>query len=195
MRHIRPARPDRPARALCSIALMSALVLSVPPALLAQAPVGYPAPGPEQKKLGFFVGKWTTEGEMKPGPAMPGGRITSHDRCEWFEGGFSIVCHYDSIGPTGPTHSLGILGYSSEEKAYTYYSVQSGPTTMASVPLGTEKDGTWVYTDESKMGGKRVKSRYTIIQTSPNSYSYKWEILGDEGAWQMLLLGKSTRAS
>lgn len=33
----------------------------------AQAPQA-PKPGPEQARLGYFVGKWTVEGEMKPGP-------------------------------------------------------------------------------------------------------------------------------
>ena len=49
-----------------------------------------PTPGPEQKKLGYFVGKWTTEGEMKASPMGPGGKITSTDTCEWFDGGFAV---------------------------------------------------------------------------------------------------------
>jgi len=44
---------------------------------------------------------------------------------------------------------------------------------------------------QSRMSGKLVKSRYTIRQTSPTSYSYKWEITGEDGAWQTILMGKS----
>ena len=37
---------------------------------LAQAPAGPPRPGPEVKKLGAFVGKWTAVGDVKSGGGM-----------------------------------------------------------------------------------------------------------------------------
>ena len=80
----------------------------------AQAPQA-PKPGPEQARLGYFVGKWTAEGEVKPGPMGPGGKMTSSDNCEWFEGHFSVICHSDGTTPAGPSKSIGILGYSPEE--------------------------------------------------------------------------------
>src|SRR5262249_41577584 len=102
--------------------------------VIAQAP---PAkPGPEHAKLGYFVGKWTGVGEVKPGPMGPGGKMTSTDDCQWFEGGFSVICHSTANGPMGPSKSIGILGYSTEEKVYTYYGVDNTSMTMASVPKG-----------------------------------------------------------
>ena len=177
-----------------SFALAACLVLTSGLSF-AQAPGEKPAPGPEHKKLGYFVGKWTTTGEMKPSPFMPGGKMTSNDICEWFEGGFAVVCRYEGKGPTGPTKGLGILGYSTDEKAYTYYGLDNSPMTMASVPRGTVQGGTWIYNDESKMGGKPVKSRYTIKEVSPTSYTFKWETQGEDGAWQTVMEGKSTKAS
>jgi len=162
---------------------------------LAQAPGEKPKPGPEHKRLGYFIGKWTAEAEMKPSPFMPGGRMTNHDTCEWFDGGFAVVCRSEGKGPMGPTKALGILGYSTEEKAYTYYAVNNGPMDMATVPRGTVQDRSWVYDDEAKMGGKMVKSRYTIQEISPTSYTFKWEILGDDGAWQTLMEGKSNKSA
>src|SRR5438128_9471790 len=43
-------------------------------AVMAQAPAGPPQPGPEHKKLAYFVGKWTSEAELKPSPFGPGGK-------------------------------------------------------------------------------------------------------------------------
>jgi hypothetical protein len=189
----RPVSVARPAVAF-ALALLAAAALPVASAL-AETPAGKPAPGPENKKLGFFVGKWTTAGDLKPSPFMPGGKINSQDSCEWFDGGFAVVCHYNGIGPLGATKGLGILGYDAEGKTYTYYALDSGPRSMTTVPRGTEKDGTWVYDDESRLGGKAVRSRYTITETSPTSYSYKWETLGEDGAWQTILMGNSTRTS
>jgi uncharacterized protein DUF1579 len=133
--------------------------------------------------------------EIKPNAFMPGGKATSQDTCEWFDGGFAVICRSSGKSPMGPTKSIGILGYSAEEKIYTYYGIDNSPMVMASVPRGTVQAGSWVYDDETKMGGKSVKSRYTIKETSPTSYTFKWETMGDDGAWQTVMEGKSTKTS
>lgn len=155
-----------------------------------------PKPTAEHKKLDYFAGKWTAEGEMKANPfGMPAGPFTSHDTCEWFEGGFSLVCKSEGNSPMGPTKGIGIMSYNTEEGAYTYYGVDNSPMAMATVPHGTVADDTWTYTDESKMGGKMMKSRYVIKQMSPTSYTFKWEIAGDDGSWQTIVEGKAKKAS
>jgi Protein of unknown function (DUF1579) len=160
-------------------------------ASMAQTP---PAkPGPEHERLGYFVGKWTTEGEMKPGPMGPGGKLTSSDTCEWFEGGFAVVCRGEGTTPMGPNKSLGILGYSTEEKAYTYYGVDNSMMSMTSVPHGTLTGDTWTYTDESQMGGQKVKSRVTIKELSPTAYTFTMELQGPDGKWTPLMESKSTK--
>lgn len=159
----------------------------------AQAPQGKPAPGPEQKRLDYFVGTWHSEGDMKPNPFMPGGKFSSDSKCDWFEGRFAVVCHSHGTSPMGPSKEMGILGYSTEEKAYTYYGVDNSPMSMTSVSLGQWNDGTWVYQDESKMGGKMVKSRYTMVETSATAYTFKWEMQGEDGSWQEMMEGKATK--
>jgi uncharacterized protein DUF1579 len=173
--------------------MAAALSLAVSGAALAQSAGEAPKPTAEHKKLGYFVGKWTTEGEMKPNPFGPGGKVTATDNCEWFEGGFSVVCKSEGKSPAGPTKGLGIMSYNTDEKAYTYYGVDNSPMSMASVPHGTVQDDTWTYNDEAKMGGKMVKSRYVIKQGTPTSYTFKWEMQGDDGTWKPILEGKSTK--
>jgi hypothetical protein len=159
---------------------------------IAQAP---PAakPGPEHKKLGYFVGKWTGEGEVKPGPMGPGGKMTSSDDCQWFDGGFSVICHSEAKTPNGPSKSIGILGYSPEEKVYTYYGVDNTSMTMASVPKGTIQGDTWIYNDETMMGGKKMKTRVTIKEDSPTAYSFKMEVQGPDGKWMPMMESKNTK--
>jgi hypothetical protein len=173
--------------------LTVALLALVPGIATAQAPAGPPKPGPEHKRLGYFVGTWHTEGEVKPNPMMPAGKMSSDDVCSWFEGGFAVVCNSTGKSPMGPAKSIGIMGYSLEEKVYTYLGVENSPMAMTTVPRGTVKDGAWVYEDESKMGGKIVKSRYLMNETTPNSYTFKWQTLGEDGAWQTLVEGKATK--
>ena len=158
----------------------------------AQAPQA-PKPTPEQARLGYFVGKWTAEGEMKPGPMGPGGKMTTTDNCEWFEGRYSVICRSEGTTPMGPTKSIGILGYSTEEKVYTYYGVDNSNMTMASVPRGTVRGDTWTYTDEGTMGGKKVKSRVTIKELSPTEYTFRMEMQGPDRKWAPMMESKNTK--
>lgn len=164
-----------------------------PAAKAAPAPAAAkPAPTPEHKKLGYFVGNWTSSGDMKESPFGPAGTITTQDTCEWFDGGFAIVCRGSGKGPTGPMKSLAILGYNTDEKVYTYYGVDNTPMNMNTVPKGKVENGTWTYEDESTFMGATVASRYTIKELSPTSYSFKWQIEGEQG-WNTVLEGKTTK--
>ncbi|HEX5575664.1 MAG TPA: DUF1579 family protein [Gemmatimonadales bacterium] len=168
----------------------AALISTVGPQLVtAQAP----KPGPEQARLGYFVGKWTAEGEIKPSPMGPGGKFTSTDNCEWFEGRYSVICHSEGNMPMGPSKSIGILGYSPEEKVYTYYGVDNTGMTMSSVPKGTIKGDTWTYTDQGTMGGKQYKSRVVIKELSPTSYSFSMDMQGPDGKWVRTMESKNTK--
>lgn len=151
-------------------------------------------PGPEHEKLGYFVGKWTSEGTMSPSPFGPGGKMTSVDTCEWFDGRFAVVCRYEGKGPMGPTKGLGIMGYSADQKVYTYYGLDNSPMTMTSVARGTVQGDTWSYTDESTFGGQKITSRYTLQIASPDAYAFKWEMQGLDGKWMTVAEGKTTRA-
>lgn len=150
-------------------------------------------PGPEHEKLGYFVGKWKTEGSVKAGPMGPAGKTSSIDDCQWFEGKFSVLCHYEGTTPNGPSKSIGILGYSIEDKAYTYYGVDNSAMAMASVPKGHLQGDTWTYTDESTVNGKPTKSRVHIKEISPTKYTFSLEIEGPDGKFVQVMESTSTK--
>jgi hypothetical protein len=152
-----------------------------------------PEPGREHKRLGYFVGKWTVTGDMKPGPMGPGGKFTGVDTCEWFAGGFAVVCRSEGKGPMGPTKGLAILGYSPEEKVYTYYGTDNSGAVMTTVPRGTVQGTTWTYADESTMGGEKVKSRVTIKEVSPTEYTFSMDLQNPSGQWSRLFESKATK--
>jgi hypothetical protein len=178
---------------IAQLAAAVTLSLLLAPAARAEAPKA-PKPGPEHERLGYFVGKWKSEGTVAENPFMPAGKMSASDTCEWFEGKFAVVCRSQGKGPMGPTRGLGFMGYSAEEKAYLYYGVENGPMAMTTVPKGTVEGDTWTYTDESKMGDKVVKSRYTIKVVDKKSYTFKYEMQGPDGQWKTLVEGKSTRS-
>ncbi|HSP93596.1 MAG TPA: DUF1579 family protein [Thermoanaerobaculia bacterium] len=152
-----------------------------------------PKPGPEVKKLGYFVGTWTSEGELKENPfGMPAGKMTSTDKCEWFTGGYSVICHTAGKGPMGAMHGIGIIGYSTEDKVYTYYGVDNSG--YAGLSKGKIDGNSWVFTSDEKMGGKAFHGRYSMDTASPDSYTFKYETSEDGQKWTTVMQGKTTKA-
>jgi len=190
----RQSRPNpRPlSRAALGLSLLALLALGS--AAMAQGPQA-PKPAPEHQRLGYFVGNWMTEGEMKPGPMGPGGKMTSKDSCEWFEGRFAVVCHATGTTPMGPAKSIGIMSYSTEEKVYTYYGIDNSGMVMTAAARGKVQDGTWTYTDEGMMGGQKYQARVTIKQLSPTAYTYSVEMQGPDGKWAPFVDAKSTKVA
>jgi hypothetical protein len=160
-------------------------------AALALASPEAPKPGPETKKLEVFAGKWKGESDMKPGPWGPGGKMTSESECTWFEGGFELVCRETGKGAMGNMKSEAVLGWNGEEKVYKYMGFDS--MGMMGSASGTVSGSTWSWTGEDKMGGKVIKSRYTIVVPSPTTQTFKWETSEDGKTWSTAAEGKSTK--
>jgi len=160
----------------------------------AAQPTAPPKPGPEHEQLKYFVGKWTTEGEMKASPFMPAGKFSSSDNCELFNGGFYVVCRSDGKNPVGAMHDMGILGYDAMKKLYSYYGI-SNQMPNADVSEGKKESDAWVYIAMmDDMSGKKIQGRYTITNLTPTGYTSKFET-APEGSkdWTLVMEGKSTR--
>jgi hypothetical protein len=150
-----------------------------------------PKPAPEVKNLGYFVGDWTSEGNLKPGPWGAGGKMTGASHCAWMPGNYFVVCNETDSGAMGNMHGLGVLGYDPATKMYTYNGFNSmGENEHAA---GTRDGNTWTYTNESMMGGKMMKGRYTMTETSPTGYEYKLETSEDGKTWTSMMEGKVTK--
>jgi hypothetical protein len=161
----------------------------------AQAPPAPPKPGPEHENLKYFVGKWTSTGEEKQSPMGPGGKFTMNDNCELFSGGFFVVCKSTGKRGGGPVQGLGILGYDTEKKAYSYTGIDSSMGDHTEVAMGKKEGDVWTYTETMEMGGKKMQGRYTMNNVTPNSYAFKFEMAPDGSSdWQTVMEGKSTRA-
>lgn len=158
----------------------------------AESKMQAPKPGPEVKKLAYFVGNWKSEGELKANPfGMPPGKFSSLDSCSWFSGGFQVVCHTNGKGSMGTMHGLGILAYNPAQKAYTYYGIDN--TGMAEESKGNVEGDNWSFTAEEKVGDKSFHGRYSMMTSSPDSYTFKYETSEDGSTWNLSMEGKSTR--
>jgi hypothetical protein len=151
-----------------------------------------PKPGPELKKLDLFTGSWTMNGDTKASPMGPGGKISEQEKCVWMEGGFYVVCHSDyNSGAMGSGVGISVLGYSTEDKAYTYREFNSQGEFDDS--RGTIDGDTWTWTNDMKMGGMSMKGKYTMKILSPTSYTFAYEMSPDGAKWMTVMDGKATK--
>jgi hypothetical protein len=150
-----------------------------------------PKPGPEVKKLDVFVGTWTLSGDMKPGMMGPGGSMTENEKCEWMDGGFYLVCHSDYKSTMGNGVGLSVMGYSADDKAYTYREFNSFGEFEDS--KGILDGDTWTWTSEEKMGTMTMKGRFTIKVTSASSYNFTFEMSQDGTKWGTVMDGKASK--
>jgi hypothetical protein len=162
-------------------------------ATTAFAQMDIPKPGPEVKKLDYFVGHWTSEGDVKPGPMGPGGKFTMQENSEWMEGGYFVVIHSKYSGGGMPDGtSTAYMGYDKQEKAYTYDEFNSmGEHTHSTGDIDGD-NFTWM--SDMKMGAMTMKGRFSMKLMPPNAYAYKFEVSPDGKAWTIVMDGKDTRA-
>jgi len=186
-------REDIMKRVTLATLLVSVLLLATAALQAQEKKMEAPKPGPEVKKLGYFVGTWNSTGEVKQNPFMPAGKFTGTSKCEWFPGGFHVVCHDNGKGPMGSMHGLGIMAYNAEDKVYTYMGADSSGMSVAA--KGNVDGNNWVYTSEDKMGGKTFHGRYSMVTASPDSYTFKYEMSEDGNNWTTMMEGKTTKAA
>jgi Protein of unknown function (DUF1579) len=157
----------------------------------ALAQMEMPKPGPEVKKLDMFVGSWTLDGDMKATSMGPAGKMTENEKCEWMDGGFFIVCHADFKGSMGSGSGLTVMGYSTEDKTYTYREFNSwGEFTDSK---GSVDGDTWTWTNDEKMGGMTMKGRFVMKITSATSYNFSYDMSEDGAKWTNVMEGKATK--
>ena len=142
--------------------------------------------------MGYYVGRWRGEGETKSGPFGPAGKLSSTSTCEWFAGGFQLVCRGEEIGPTGKRAFLNIRAYDEAAKAYTEFGISSFGESEYDTG-GTLVGNTRTFVLNTEYSGKPMKIRYTEVQVSATFYTYKAETSLDGGPWTTLAEGKITK--
>ena len=156
---------------------------------LAQAPPAPPKPGPEHKKLEYFVGKWTVENEFKANEFVPAGKTVATATATLGPGGFYVENRVeDDLWTT-----LDIMAYDSHAKVYvSYYASSVG---LVGTGTGTVNGNTWTWMVEDKIPGKVVKGRTTITILSASQYTSKYEMLDANGRYVTLVEGTATKVA
>jgi len=164
-------------RLVLAIALLSGALAQAPPAR---------RPGPERARLESLAGRWTIEGETG------GEKFTRTENCEWFTGGFHLICRSDVVGAADGVKGQSIIGYDADEKVYTFYFISS---TGTAVSMRGSVDGrVWTWIGELHVRGGLMKARTTITDQSPTSYTFTMEGSFAGGPWVVLEEGRGTKS-
>jgi hypothetical protein len=75
-------------------------------------------PGPEHQQLGLLVGRWKTEGFVRPGEWGPSARIVAVDTYEWLDGGFFLFHRFDAVVGPEEVKGIEIIGYDAASGNY-----------------------------------------------------------------------------
>ena len=152
------------------------------------------SPGPEVKKLDYFVGTWTTEGTIAPGPWGAGGKVTATGTSEWMPGSFFVQSKSESKMPPelgGDSQAVMIMGYDTQQSTYTSDRFSSQGQHQSS--KGTLSGDTWTWTSSANYGGMEIQQKMTIKTLSPTSYTMKFEISMDGKTWMPFMDVKVTK--
>lgn len=150
-----------------------------------------PKPAAELGKLDMFVGFWTLEGDMSAHSPGGGGKTIQHEKCEWMQGGFFLECRKQVRGPMGDNVRLTLIGYSDNEKAFTWRDFDALGEFQDS--RGRIDGNTFIWSGEANMLRTKTKGRYTVKITSPTTFDYAFEISSDGKSWNTILQGKATK--
>ena len=159
--------------------------------LLAQAPPARPKPGPEHKKLEYFVGTWKTEGEIKANAFVPAGKVVTTETVTLGSGGFYV--EVDRPAGRQIPRTQGIMAYDSHAKVYTSYYANS--VGLVGSATGTVNGNTWTWMVEDKYAGKSIKGRTTITTLSPTQYTSKYEMADEKGGYTTITEGTATKVA
>jgi Protein of unknown function (DUF1579) len=151
-----------------------------------------PEPAPELKKLDYFVGTWTSHGDVQPGPAGPGGKMTMTERYSWMAGRFFLMIRSRfKIGASASWSGLAFIGYDAARNLYTYDEFNSMGEAQHST--GILDGDTWIWTGEQHLGGKITKTRFSVTPLSPASYTFRFETSPDGMNWTIVAQEKATK--
>jgi len=158
--------------------------------LVAQTTPRTAKPSPELKKQDFFVGTWTLEGKTVASSWGPGGqKFKSTESLEWMPGEFFLLAHSYADGKLA---ELTIIGYDSEEKAFTHTSYSAAGKIERW--RGTAGDDIWTWIRDTTIKGKPGQVRLTIKKISPRSYSFVEDVKASEARdWSAVAEGTGTK--
>jgi hypothetical protein len=159
----------------------------------AQAQTTAPKPDPALKQMHVWLGHWTAEEELKPGPWGPGGKFTLDYTGQMIFGGFFYQGRWTVKGVLGDAMGFDLEAYDPENKNFVSNWYQNNGMAFSGVLNITGT--THTFTGRFVLGGKpyRIRSVFTFAPDLA-SITVKSEMSADGKTWTPFTEGKYTKA-
>jgi hypothetical protein len=143
------------------------------------------SPPTELSQMNKMVGNWKCTSKMHLPPEMGGEQTGSSTMVIKKDlSGYWLVGLWKAAKTKTMPEMKGtwFWGYDSAEKKFVELGVDSTGSYMRGTSDGPQ-GGTWTWTEEGTMMGKKTKSRTTVSQKTPDSTQVKMEIEAEPGKW------------
>jgi Protein of unknown function (DUF1579) len=143
-----------------------------------------------RERLSYFAGTWNVEMHMKTG-ALNSHVYFATEHNEWAPNHTLLLSKPE--GDTAvPQSDLAVMGYNPSKHAYTYHILKSTGDTEDL--QGTMDGETWTWlTDDMRTSAQSTKTRITMTQISPTSYSLRVETFPAGGSWSTIMEGTAKK--
>lgn len=155
-------------------------------------------PGPEQKNLEMFTGRWKFVEVSTENPFWPVGTVSVKTESRMILDGYFFEERAAGVGPGGPISWLWLIGWDDEKKQYqgTFFE-NSGffhkDWKNESIIL-TLQGRTWSGKWNSEKDGKQYPCRSsTTIAPDGKSCHYQFEYSDDGTQWKVFMTGKGKK--
>lgn len=139
-------------------------------------------PGPEQRKLGVFLGRWHTTGEVAATASTPAAKVDSIDTYEWYPGEFFLVHHADASVGDDTIKSLEIIGYDPERQCYfASFFDSTGGFGVEEIRL---EDNTWIWRGSNVMGAREHRC-IAVVSDDGQTVRARHEKSDDGRSWEL----------
>jgi hypothetical protein len=136
-------------------------------------------------QLGFFVGKWSEDGQSRASASGGFGKLTGEENCAWFSGGPAVVCRETTQDSTGETDAIYLLSFDAAKRVYSVYGTDNMGTMLSGT--GTVENGVWHFTAESRTdAGVITPMRYTFRDGGNGTRAMDIEI-STKGVWAKIV--------
>jgi hypothetical protein len=150
-----------------------------------------PKPGEAQKPLERFVGTWTGDERMHPGPMGPGGTAKGTSVCRMTGDGFFLITDYEQeCNGQIMFRGHGVMGFDHFSKRYLWYWVDSMGMPPGAATFGDVKGDGLVFESDTPHG----RMRYSYAFEGRDRYRFKIETSPDQGkTWTAFMEGDYRR--
>ena len=102
-----------------------------------------------------------------------------------------LVSHSETKGVLGDTFGLAITGFDPDQKKFVYHSFHS--TGSAENGTGSFDGKTWTWMSEPSKIDVHLQRRITLVEVTPDEYSFQLEIAPDGKNWTAAMQGKAEK--